>query len=176
VCIIQVIADLSEHNANVFYELAIRHALRKPYVQIIHKDYALPFDLSVTRTVFFDHHDLDDVELKTAELIDHISAVSGKSDVDSPISNAIDVEQMRRSGNPEQRQTVELLQSVTQLRQELINIGAVVVSTIKRVRSEQAVGVTVPPPNLYTSTPLNAALELGLKVGLNREDEHGARL
>jgi len=49
-----VIADLSEHNPNVFYELAIRHALRRPYVQMIHKSFLpIPFDLSSTRTVLF---------------------------------------------------------------------------------------------------------------------------
>lgn len=30
-----VVADLTEHNPNVFYELAIRHALKKPIVQLI---------------------------------------------------------------------------------------------------------------------------------------------
>jgi len=30
-----VIADLTGHNANVFYELAIRHMVQKPVVQII---------------------------------------------------------------------------------------------------------------------------------------------
>lgn len=54
-----VIADLSEHNPNVFYELAIRHALRRPYVQMIHKSFLpIPFDLSLTRTVIFNHQDL----------------------------------------------------------------------------------------------------------------------
>ncbi|MBN2209187.1 MAG: hypothetical protein JW759_07815 [Candidatus Coatesbacteria bacterium] len=32
-----LIADLSGRNPNVFYELAIRHALRKPYMQLIQR-------------------------------------------------------------------------------------------------------------------------------------------
>src|SRR3989339_2254786 len=32
-----VVADLTESNPNVFYELAIRHALRKPLIQLIQK-------------------------------------------------------------------------------------------------------------------------------------------
>jgi len=32
-----VIADLTDHNPNVFYELALRHAFRKPVIQIIQK-------------------------------------------------------------------------------------------------------------------------------------------
>ena len=32
-----LIADLTDMNANVFYELAIRHSIRKPFVQIMQK-------------------------------------------------------------------------------------------------------------------------------------------
>ena len=46
-----VVADLTERNPNVFYELAIRHALRKPLVQIIKKGEQIPFDVAATRTV-----------------------------------------------------------------------------------------------------------------------------
>ena len=38
-----VIADLTERNPNVFYELAIRHAIRKPIIQIIRKGENIPF-------------------------------------------------------------------------------------------------------------------------------------
>ena len=41
-----VIADLTGRNPNVFYELAIRHAIKKPLVQIIKKGEAFPFDLT----------------------------------------------------------------------------------------------------------------------------------
>lgn len=56
-----VIADLTDRNPNVFYELAIRHAISKPFVQIIKKGEALPFDVAGTRTVFVDLQDLDNV-------------------------------------------------------------------------------------------------------------------
>src|SRR5262245_41219233 len=38
-----VVADLTGWNANVFYELAIRHVVRKPFVQLIQKGETLPF-------------------------------------------------------------------------------------------------------------------------------------
>ena len=43
-----VVADLSYHNPNVFYELCLRHACRLPTVQIIRKCDRIPFD---SRTV-----------------------------------------------------------------------------------------------------------------------------
>ena len=44
-----VIADLTGSNANVFYELSIRHGFRKPVVQIIDAEQAIPFDLAGSR-------------------------------------------------------------------------------------------------------------------------------
>lgn len=53
-----VIADLSFHNPNVFYELALRHAVRKPIVQISRKMDRLPFDIGQIRTVIVDTTDI----------------------------------------------------------------------------------------------------------------------
>src|SRR5947209_17192970 len=47
-----VIADLTGRNPNVFYELAICHALRKPFIQLLQSGEILPFDVASTRTIF----------------------------------------------------------------------------------------------------------------------------
>lgn len=49
-----VIVDLSYHNPNVFYELALRHAARLPVVQIIRSGDKIPFDINQMRTVQID--------------------------------------------------------------------------------------------------------------------------
>jgi hypothetical protein len=53
-----VIADLSFHNPNVFYELAIRHAVKLPIVQIIRLSERVPFDLNQMRTIRIDTSDI----------------------------------------------------------------------------------------------------------------------
>lgn len=49
-----VIADLTEHNPNAFYELGYRFALGKPLIQLKHKDDSIPFDVSTIRTLDYD--------------------------------------------------------------------------------------------------------------------------
>lgn len=53
-----VIADLSFGNPNVFYELALRHASRRPVVQIVRAGDHLPFDVGQFRTVPIDMTDI----------------------------------------------------------------------------------------------------------------------
>jgi hypothetical protein len=53
-----VVADLSFHNPNVFYELALRHVTRKPTVQIIRKGERIPFDVNQSRTIQVDTTDI----------------------------------------------------------------------------------------------------------------------
>jgi len=53
-----VIADLTVHNANVFYELGIRHALREKRTFLIYSrigDEDIPFDLRTDRYLAYDH-------------------------------------------------------------------------------------------------------------------------
>lgn len=46
-----VVADLSFHNPNVFYELSLRHATGKPTVHLIRESDKIPFDVGNFRTI-----------------------------------------------------------------------------------------------------------------------------
>jgi len=83
-----VIADLTDTNPNVFYELAIRHAIRKPYIQVIQKGQKIPFDLSGIRTIEIDITDLDNVENAKIEIENQILEFKRGYVPDSPISVA----------------------------------------------------------------------------------------
>lgn len=91
-----VIADLSYRNPNVFYELSIRHAAKKPFIQLIRSGEQIPFDIAVNRTISFDLTDLDSVDSAKSQVSSQIKAFnSGESDLDNPISIAIELKDLR---------------------------------------------------------------------------------
>lgn len=70
-----VVVDLSFHNPNVFYELAIRHATRLPTVLISRTAERIPFDIADLRVVRLDMTDIyafvPQMEAWRAELTQH---------------------------------------------------------------------------------------------------------
>ena len=112
-----VIADLTERNPNVFYELAIRHAIRKPLVQLIKKGEQIPFDVAGTRTIHVDHRDLDSVEEAKAEIVAQIQSLEADSStLETPISVSLDLQLLKQSDNPEQRSLADVLSVISELR------------------------------------------------------------
>ena len=49
-----VIADLTKRNPNVFYELAVRHAVGKPVILLGEFGDDIPFDVAAQRVIFYD--------------------------------------------------------------------------------------------------------------------------
>ncbi len=118
-----VVADLTERNPNVFYELAIRHAIRKPLVQIIKKGEQIPFDVAGTRTIHVDHHDLDSVESAKSEIIAQVKALEkNPANLETPISVSLDLQLLRQSDNPEQRSLADVLSVITELRSSVLGL------------------------------------------------------
>jgi hypothetical protein len=85
-----VIADLSFHNPNVYYELAIRHVIGRPTVHLIRKGDAIPFDLKDFRTITIDTDDKYDLVAKLetyrAEIANHVrQAATEGAESNNPI-------------------------------------------------------------------------------------------
>jgi tetratricopeptide (TPR) repeat protein len=88
------IADLTSLNANVFYELGLRHAIKAhTTIPIFAFDADLPFDLKMQRTLPYKLNKegkLEDIEATMEMLVDHLNATKGQGNVDSPVFQLID--------------------------------------------------------------------------------------
>lgn len=110
-----VIADLTDLNPNVFYELALRHALKKPFVQIAEIGTILPFDLQNQRTILFDHRDLDSVAEARDRISKSIASLEAGSPVETPMSFALGLQDLRGSSDPEEQGIAQVVETVGRL-------------------------------------------------------------
>jgi len=139
-----VIADLTERNPNVYYELAVRHATRKPVIQLMQKGEPLPFDVAATRIIAVDHRDLDSVEDAKRQLARYIENVEGGSSGsgDSPISLALDLQTLRESSDPQQASLADIVERMTIVHGAVLSIESSIDSRIRQ-RLDQLLGIVV---------------------------------
>src|SRR5262249_11165941 len=82
------IADLTGMNPNVFYELAIRHVIGKPYIQLIRHGDTIPFDLKDVHTIAYTI-DVQNIRQAQEKISAQIEYFENKGRISSPFSMAM---------------------------------------------------------------------------------------
>lgn len=84
------VVDLSFHNPNAFYEMALRHACGLPIVQVTRKCDKPPFDVNQVRTVVVDTSDIytlvPKLETYRSEIATHVRAALADGTTGNPIT------------------------------------------------------------------------------------------
>lgn len=113
-----IIADLTDQNPNVFYELAIRHAVHLPLVHMMKAGGKLPFDIAGFRTIFFDLTDPDSIDETKVTLRQQIEKLRSKP-FESPISVALNLQKLEESESPQDRMIADVLVGVSELKADI---------------------------------------------------------
>lgn len=117
-----VIADLTGHNPNVFYELAVRHATGEPYIQLIDSSESIPFDIADLRTI---HYGLGVEEAAQAkdEIRSQLASLRDDDpEFDNPISQSAEMQSLRESTDPTDQNLAEVLQTISKLDRKIERI------------------------------------------------------
>jgi CheY-like chemotaxis protein len=79
-----VLAVLTDYNANVWYELGIRHALRKGTIMLIESGQKLPFDISAYGVLIYEDS-LSGLHAFESSLDEFIAKIEREQPIDSPV-------------------------------------------------------------------------------------------
>lgn len=118
-----VIANLSGHNPNVFYEVAVRHVTRRPIIHLIRKGESIPFDIHHMRAIFVDVEDWESVKRAGDEIAAQIKTIeSNPRELRSPLSMFVDLQLLSQSRSPENQMIAELVKEMADRTKALANL------------------------------------------------------
>jgi len=153
-----VVADLSEGNPNVFYEIAIRHVTRKPFIHMIAKGQRIPFDNAPVRAIEFDLTDLRSVDSAKKELATQVTIALEQGQSESPVSIAATLESLRETGNVEKIAMADVLSAVTSLQGSIDRLTANQIALERRMAAPTGMFGSAAASNTRTLGGLLGAL------------------
>ena len=156
-----VIADMTGHNPNVFYEMGYRARTKKPMIHLKRKGDSLPFDVNTIRTLEYDLTDLDSVEEVKERLKKTI-----ESFVFSEVTETLDEDALQDNASSAIIPILyQLLDLVTEIKTDVKNFPNDTISTI--VRSMQPAQPQISP---------DAAMQMQLMNGFMQNPEAFMRM
>jgi hypothetical protein len=108
-----VVADLTGKNANVFYEVAIRHATRKPTVHLAATGDDPPFDVNQIRLIKYNLADPDSVEDARHRLSEQVKGIEAGEEVTTPVQFAQILHSLE-TGDSRDKQLLEVFKGLSQ--------------------------------------------------------------
>lgn len=110
------VADLTTLNANVFYELGIRHSFQKPVMHIAQEGTLLPFDTAQHDTFFYDLSTYGSMIGMASWLSRQFSlALDPNTVVSNPLTSALGSLEMRASADTKDQVVADLLGRVEKI-------------------------------------------------------------
>ena len=119
-----VIANLTGLNANVMYELAIRHAVRKPVVCLAEIGTKLPIDINTERTIFYSD-DMYGAEILKQDLKRKFQVAISEDDIDNPIYRVIKektiIKEIKIDGGSDSKSILYLIEKLDRIERKIAN-------------------------------------------------------
>jgi nucleoside 2-deoxyribosyltransferase len=138
-----VIADLTGFNPNAFYELGIRHALRKPAIHITAEVVKLPFDNADQRTIFVNIANYESVQDAKARLRSAVQAVNRDGyQVSNPVIQAAAVTALKESGDPKDQIIAGLEERLSRLEQDRASLKDMLPISDREIALKRGRGAT----------------------------------
>ena len=164
-----VIADITGHNPNAFYEMGYRAAIKRPMIHIKEKNEKIPFDIAGVRTFDYDLSDLDSVVEVKNRLIKTISAMVFENLENVDESQGTNLLENRNESSNLLPVLYEIQDDIMRLREEIHNkdtetIQAIVKASVPNMPVEDpntALMKAIVPELLKNPTSMKALMELG---------------
>lgn len=98
-------------------ELAVRHAVKKPFIQIREVAYTIPFDIAHLRTIPVDFRWVDSMNRCRDEIEKQIQEIENNPDkiIETPISIALDLLELNNSSDPQSKILMNLTSQVEKI-------------------------------------------------------------
>jgi hypothetical protein len=137
-----VIADLSGHNPNVLYELAVRHCAKKPYIQIINENEKIPFDIADLRTIKFNWQSPGGIEKFKATLDEYITNIEKNPEgVYSPITAAVDLQSLKTFNEKENKELAPLMKFLERIFMLIEGKMGILQDSVEEIKHERGYGL-----------------------------------
>ncbi|MGC9327408.1 MAG: hypothetical protein ACP5I1_07220 [Candidatus Hinthialibacter sp.] len=117
-----LISDLSGSDPIIYYELAVRHMIQKPFIQITRKGEDHPFDKNAIQSLEIQTFDREQMEHSRRELVQRIRIVENipPHKIESPLFSAFKLQTVEENPFVDQTVMENSMAALCDLREDLI--------------------------------------------------------